>query len=32
VLEQAIGREVSGTVRSRAGISWTFARERSIEI
>ena len=32
VLEQAIGREVSGLVRQRAGISWSFARERGIEI
>lgn len=32
VLERAIGREVSGLVRPRAGISWSFARERGIEI
>jgi type IV secretory pathway VirD2 relaxase len=32
VLERALGREVSGLVRARAGISWSFARERGIEI
>ncbi len=32
VLERAIGREVSGRVRSGATISWTLGRERGIEI
>lgn len=32
VLERALGREVSGRVRSNAGISWSFARERGIEV
>ena len=32
VLERALGREMSGLVRPRAGISWSFARERGIEI
>jgi type IV secretory pathway VirD2 relaxase len=32
VLQRAIGREVSGLVRQRAGISWSFGRERGMEI
>ena len=31
-LEGALGREVSGQVGRRANISWTFARERAIEL
>lgn len=31
-LEQSLGREVSGLVGRRANISWTFARERGIEL
>jgi hypothetical protein len=31
-LEQALGREVSGLVGRRANITWTFARERGIEL
>jgi len=32
VLERALGRQVSGTVRSGGGISWTIGRERGLEI
>jgi hypothetical protein len=31
VLERAMGRQVSGMVRSRGGISWSFGRERGPE-
>jgi hypothetical protein len=31
-LERALGREVSGLVGRRSTISWTFARERGIEL
>jgi type IV secretory pathway VirD2 relaxase len=32
VLDRALGREVSGVVGRRSNISWTFARERGIEL
>ena len=32
VLERALGRQVSGLARRRSGISWSFARDRGLEI